>query len=78
MGAGRKAMSQEMPSPITWVRKDGDIRTFRHLILPGFSANLLKQDVLGQMDAVITTDHLAFYEQGVIRKTPDTWIHLQK
>ena len=49
---------------------------------PGLSANLLGQDLLGQMDAVITTDHLAFYddktEQGVIRQTPDTWIHYQK
>ena len=52
---------------------------FRPLILPELSANILVHDLLGQMDAFITTNHLAFYddktEQGVIRQTPDTWIH---
>ena len=41
---------------------------------PGLSGNLLGQDLLGQMDAIITPDLLAFYddkiEQGVIRQTP--------
>ena len=55
-------MSQETASPITWVGLDGHKGKFRPLILPGLSTNLLGQDLLGNMDAVITTDHLAFYD----------------
>ena len=82
MEVGRRSMSQEMASPITWVGPNRDKGKSRPLIFQGLSANLLGQDLLGQTYAVITTDHLAIYddktEQGVIRQTPDTWIHPQK
>ena len=62
-----------MASPITWVGPDRDKGKFRPLILWRLSANLLGQDLLRQMDVIITTDHLASYddktEQGVIRLT---------
>ena len=67
-------MSQEIANPITLAGLDRDRRKFRAMIFPGLLANLLVQDLLGQMDAVITSDHLSFYddknEQGVIRSDP--------
>ena len=47
---GGRSLSHEMVSSITWVGLDEDKGKFRPLILPGLSANLLGQDLLGQMD----------------------------
>lgn len=60
---------------------DRDKGKFRPLIFPelicGPGTRFVKQ-----MDPVITTDHLAFYDkteqQGAIRQTPNAWIHPQK
>ena len=52
---------------------EGDKRKLRTQILLGLSENFLVQDLLGQIDAFITTDHLDFYddknEKSVIRQT---------
>lgn len=67
-------MSQEIANPVNWAGLDRDRRKFRALIFPGLLSNLLGHDMLGQMDAVVTSDHLAFYDdknaQGVIRVDP--------
>ena len=82
IGVGKRSMSKETASPLTWLGPDGDKGKFRPLILLGLSANLLGQDLLGQMDAIITIDHLAFYgnktEQAINMQNPNTWIHTQK
>ena len=41
---------------------DGEKGKFKPLILLRLSATLMGHDLLGKMDAVITTDHLAFYD----------------
>lgn len=46
----------------TWVSPDGERGHFRPLVIKGMLHNLQGQDVLGQMDAVLTTAHRAFCE----------------
>lgn len=45
-----------------WASRDREQGKICPLVAKNLKANLLRQDTLRQMDAVVTTDHRAFYE----------------
>lgn len=45
-----------------WTSRDREQGKVCPLVAKHLKANLLRKDILRQMDAVVTTDHRAFYE----------------
>lgn len=62
MGVGGKTKSEQTTQALRWKDPDGQSGLIQPLIVPGLLNNLLGQDLLWQMDAVLTTDNEAFYE----------------
>lgn len=62
LGVGGNSRSKETVALMKWVSPDGEQGKIRPLVAKNLTVNLLGQDMLGQMDAVVTTDHQTFYE----------------
>lgn len=61
-GVGGDSRSEETKGWLKWRDMDGTIGNVRPLVAAGLTANLLGQDILGEAEAYITTDHKALYQ----------------
>lgn len=60
LGVGGGTKSEETKDWLRWRDVDGSQGEVRPLIASGLTANLLWQDILGEAEVYITTDHKAF------------------
>lgn len=62
MRLGGQTKSFQTADPLPWKDTDGNGGEVYPLLASGLTANLLGQDILGEVEAYVTTDHKAFYE----------------
>lgn len=62
LGVGGNTKSEETKDWLKWRDVDGAQGDVRPLVASGLTANLLGQDILGEAEVYITTDHKAVYD----------------
>lgn len=61
-----------------WTSPDGEQGKIGPLVANNLMANLLGQDMLSQMDGVLTTDHRAFYDDILEEEAQDKGWGIEK